>query len=152
MSRTNSIYRFIALTLALLMFTTSVGFAVDMHYCQGQLKSVSFFGKAKNCHEMSSGDSMKNCPHHKKMMKQNSNSSIDKNDCCDNKTMHFQSDQDQVFQTLDFTNKQAQQFILAYVAVFFNSRLIETDTPTFAKYKPPLVLRDIPVLVQSFLL
>ena len=95
---------------------------------------------------------MKNCPHHKKMMKQNNNCSVDKKGCCDNKTMHFQSDQDQAVQTLDFTNKQVQQIIIAYVAVFFNNKLIKTDTPSFAEYKPPLVLRDIPVLVQSFLL
>lgn len=152
MIQPNSTYRFLALSLAFLMFTTSVGFAVDMHYCQGQLKSVSFLGKAKTCHDIVDAAPMKNCPHHKKMMKKNNNCSADKKDCCDNKTMHFQSDQDQAVQTLDFTNKHVQQFIVAYVTAFFNNHLFETDSPSFNDYKPPIVLMDIPVLGQSFLL
>ena len=139
--------------MAFLMFTTSVGFAVDIHYCQGQLKSISFLGKAKSCHEMSDATQMKNCPQHKKMLEQNKNCSLDNKDCCGNKTFHFQSDQDKVVQTYDFAvNKQLQQFVAVYVLVFFSNNLVETDTSPFNSYKPPLVFEDILVLIQSFLL
>ena len=149
-----STYRLIALILAFLMFSTSVGFALDMHYCSGKLKSVNFFGKAKTCHEMTVEAPMKNCPHHQKMVEQIQGCSIENKDCCENKTLRFQSDQDQQVQTFDFVvNKQLQQFITAYVVIFFNNNFsIESDTPSFAHYKPPLILRDIPVLIQSFLL
>lgn len=154
MNKISYTYRFIALTLAFLMLFTSVGFAVDMHYCQGKLKSVSFFGKAKTCHEMSDTASMKNCPHHQKIMEQKEGCSIDKKDCCSNKTVYFQSDQDQQVQTSDFVvSKQLQQFVIAYVAAFFtNDFSIESDAVSFVLYKPPLISRDIYVLVQSFLL
>ena len=147
-----STYRFIALFMAFLMFFTSAGFAMDMHFCQGKLKSVSFFGKAQTCHDMAD-NTMKNCPHHKKMMAEKKGCSEDKN-CCSNKTVHFQSDQDQQVQNFDFVvSKQLQQFVIAYVAVFIaNDFNIEHEAIPFAHYKPPLIQRDIPILNQSFLL
>lgn len=44
-------YRPIALLMAILLLTSSVSFAVDMHFCKGELKSISFWGKAPSCHE-----------------------------------------------------------------------------------------------------
>ena len=110
-----STYRLIALMLAFLMFFSSAGFAMDMHFCQGKLKSVSFFGKAKTCHDMAD-NTMKNCPHHKKMMAEKKGCSEDKN-CCSNKTVHFQSDQDHQLQTADFVvTKQLKQLQTALIA------------------------------------
>ena len=86
------------------------------------------------------------------MMDKKEHCTADKKDCCDNKTMHFQSDQDQAVQTIDLSNKQLQQFVITFVAVFFNDGLIEPNMAAINDYKPPNVLRDIPVLVQSFLL
>ena len=150
----NSIYRVTALILAFLMFFTSVGFSVDMHYCQGNLKSFSLLGKAKNCHEMAKG--MANCPHHQKMAEKeplNPGCSLDKKDCCQNKLQHFQSDEDQKMQSANFElNLQLQSFIVAFTVAFFVDTFIESDHPAFALYKSPLIPRDIPVLFESFLL
>jgi len=153
MNRISNTYRLISLTLAFLVFTTSAGFSIDMHFCQDQLKSISLFGKAKTCHEKSEAAPMKNCPHHKKMMTEKEGCTEDK-DCCDNKTLQFQSDQDQQVQSSDFLiSKQLQKFVVAYVAVFFTNDLsIESDASSYAQYKPPLIPRDIPVLFESFLL
>ncbi len=152
MSLLKSTYRIIALMMAFLMFFTSVGFVMDMHFCQGKLKSVSFFGKAKTCHDMAD-NTMKNCPHHKKMTAEKKDCSEDKN-CCSSKTVQLQSDQDQKVQTNDFVvNKQLKQFVIASVAVFFAADFdLQREATTFAHYKPPLIQRDIPVLNQTFLL
>ena len=156
MTNLRSTYRLVALMMAFLMFFTSVGFAMDMHYCGGELKSVSFFGKAKTCHDMA-GDNetpmMKDCLHHKKMMAEKKGCSEERN-CCSNKTVHLQSDQNQEIQTNDFAViKELKQFVIAYVAVFFLSDFnIESDSASYSQYKSPLILRDIPVLTQSFLL
>lgn len=150
-----STYHLIALMMAFLMFFTSAGFTMDMHYCGGELKSVSFFGKAKTCHDMVGENEapLKNCPHHKKMMAEKKGCSEDK-DCCSNKTVKLQSDQDQKIQTNDFVvNKQLKQFVIAYVAVFFADDFdLQREATTFTHYKPPLIPRDIPVLNQTFLL
>lgn len=155
MNSFRSTYRIIAVMMAFLMFFTSAGFTMDMHYCGGELKSVSFFGKAKTCHDMAGENEtpMKDCPHHKKMMAEKKGCSEDK-DCCSNKTVQLQSDQDQKVQTNDFVvSKQLKQFVIAYVAVFFADDFdLQREATTFAHYKPPLIQRDIPVLNQTFLL
>ena len=145
-------YRIIAGLLAMLMFFTSAGLAVDMHYCQGQLKSFSLFGKAKNCHEMMQAKA--SCSHHQKMATATDTTcSEDEKDCCKNKTVYLESDQDQVQAVNSFVIDQSTQlFVTAFVKSFFEKVLVEKETPVFAKYKPPLILRDVPVLFQSFLL
>lgn len=151
MKSISSTYRFVALSLALLMFFSSVSFAVDMHYCQGQLKSLSFIGKAKNCHEMAS--QMANCPHHQQQMATVAACEMEDKDCCQNKTWYFNLDQDQVNQTADFlVTAQWQQFIIAYVAVFFQNQSSPKEVRYWTQYKPPLIPRDLPVLFESFLL
>jgi len=154
MNSFKSTYRLIALMMAFLMFFTSAGFTMDMHYCGGELKSVSFFGKAKTCHEMTGENKtpMKDCPHHKKMAAKKKGCSEDK-DCCSNKNVQLH-DQDQKVQTNDFVvSKQLKQFVIAYVAIFFIDDFdLQREATTFALYKPPLIPRDIPVLNQTFLL
>jgi hypothetical protein len=150
----STLYRIIALTLAGLMFFTSVGFSVDTHYCQGQLKSFSFFGNATPCHDMVDETPMKECPRHEKMMAENEERSVDKKNCCSNKTLYFHFDEDQQSQNVNLVvSQQLQQFVIAYVAVFlYNDFIIESYAASYAHYKPPLVSRDIPVLFESFLL
>ena len=134
--------------MALLMFITSIGFAIDLHYCQGDLKSVSFFSEAKKCHDMVA---MTNCSHHQKQQEQ-SQSCPEEEGCCQNETFQFQPDHELTIQTFEFVvNKQLQHFLTAYVIVLIN-QFDEENPITHTYYKPPLIRRDIPVLVQSFLL
>ena len=154
MNLLNHTYRLIAFSLALLMLVTSLGLTLDMHFCGDHLKSYSFFGKAKGCYEMSEGANKNTCSNDQMNMEQNDDCSIQKKNCCDNKTLDFQFDQDQQIQTADLSISQSlQQFITAYVAVFFlNDFQIESDKPSFAHYKSPLIARDIYVLDEAFLL
>lgn len=155
MSSNSSFYRITALTLALMMFTTSVGLAVDMHYCGGQLKTTSFFGKAKACHDMGDAEtsSRLTCPLHQILQNEHKGYVIDKPDCCQNKSLHIQLDQDQNIQVEGLTiSKPLQQLISAIVVTFFTDLRSDQPKPVYAHYRPPLIPRDIPVLVQSFLL
>ncbi len=148
-------YRIIALTMAFVMFATTVNLAIDMHYCQGQLQSVSFFGKAETCHDRMA-TKMKNCPNHQKMMEEASSKegcSMSKKGCCESKSFHIQSDLEQLNSSSEFVvSQELQQFITAFVAVFFQNDFIEKSSHNFQHYHPPIVLKDIPVLNQSFLL
>jgi hypothetical protein len=148
------IYRRIALVLAFLIFCTSTGFSIDMHFCQDQLKSISFIGKAKSCHDLSANATIKKCPHHQKMMKQDEGCSTDGKNCCSNKTFYFQANKDQQFQSaVVIENKQLEKFDITSVPSFqFDKFGIVSDSAPYSHYKPPLILKDIPVLIQSFLL
>jgi hypothetical protein len=145
-------YRPIALLMAILLLTSSVSFAVDMHFCKGELKSISFWGKAPSCHEQAAAKIT--CPHHRKMMLEKGEAALEKADCCDNHTVQVEAEHDRQTQTaaeLEL-NPSLQYFLIAYATSLLPAEGF-TDSPApYLNYKPPLLLRDIPVLTQSFLL
>lgn len=155
MIRLRKAYRTIALIMTFLMFISSAGISMDMHFCGGALKSVSFFGKAKTCHELAKSSPvpmMENCPHHKKLMAEKMACKEDRN-CCSNKTVFLEPYQDQNIQIAEFVIPgQVKQFLIAWSAIFLlDDVLVEQDVVPYARYKPPLIRKDIPVLNQSFL-
>lgn len=168
MNLISSTYRFIALTMALLLFTSSVGFSIDIHYCQGELKSLSFLGEAESCHDRREAVSTekgcsahqkknaqkKGCSAHQKIGQENKKCSIAEKDCCENKTMYFQANLDeQVKASIFVDNASLEYFVAAFVSTFVaNDFSIESEMASYSNYKPPLIARDIPVLIESFLL
>ena len=143
----------IPLTLAFLMLMTSVSFAVDMHYCNGKLKSVSLFGKAQTCHEKAVDNEKPTCPHHQKMKEQSNGDEIDKNDCCENKTTIIQADDDHTKSDLVVpTLQQLQQFVIAYILVFHAKITTDKQSIQEFSYLSPFISRDIYVLSEAFLL
>ena len=153
---TNKICRFIALSLAFLMFFSSAGFAVDFHYCQGKLKTLGFFQKAKTCHELAANASHCHMAKKKTCHKQSSEISCKKDGdgkgCCDNEMAFILLDADYGIAEYVSFGIQDIQFVAAFIATF-NAQFIEVDSSPshFKNYKPPLLERDILVLVHSFL-
>ncbi|WP_235297615.1 HYC_CC_PP family protein [Portibacter marinus] len=134
------------MTLAILMFSTSMGFSMDVHFCQGKLKSVAFFSEAKTCHE-----TMVQCPRHG-MMKV-SVPSKDK-DCCSNQSVEMdQLDADfNLSSSLQLT-EDTEIFIAAFIQTFFT----DLNSIKVPKTIPPnhyfaLLDRDIYALNEAFLL
>lgn len=152
MNNNNFAYRIFAFTMALVMFATTVNLTIDMHFCQGQFKSMSFFGKAKTCHE-AVAPNMANCPSHQIMMANSKGTSIERKGCCDNKSIQIQSDNNQLeFKSNFAVNQELQQFLAAFIQVFFQNVDTVKSTPTYVFYKSPKLIKDTYVLFESFLL
>ena len=126
------------------MTTTSLGYAVDLHFCSGALKNFSFFGKAENCHQ-----TMQYCPQHGTMMVMASDQG-----CCDNEIV--------IIENLDVDFLSASSFAydvsIDYTLSAFDSYkpLLSgiTSADVIAEYlhfKPPLPAKSRAVLFQSFL-
>lgn len=147
----NKISKFIAPVLALMVLVSSMSYTIDFHYCQGQLKSFSLFGKAKNCHEMAS--KMASCHHKKQVDEKSKCCSKGENNCCNNKTIYFESEFDNQIISLDYLKLESLSFVVAFEHFSFKDlfEVIEDAIP-HAHYKPPLIRKDIPVLFESFLL
>lgn len=145
-------YRLIALILALLMFTTSIGFSVDLHYCKDQLKSISIFGKAKQCSDLSV--KKQTCLSQDKAEKGKNHISFERKKCCRNQSVHCQFNQLQGNQKQSvFLNQSIQQFIIAFVDVtILKNKQFKQVASAINVYHPPLIHRDIPILFESFLL
>ncbi|MBL4668450.1 MAG: hypothetical protein JKY30_04225, partial [Flavobacteriales bacterium] len=74
-----------------------------------------------------------------------------KPNCCQDEFELIQNDEDYTQQQLkvDFSNNFLIVFIASYVELFQTEA---TDVDFFTDHSPPPLIRDIPVLVQSFLI
>jgi len=128
--------------LALLVLVSSSSFMVNMHFCGGHVQSVSLIEEAASCPMEAQLP-----PCHKKM-------TIKKSGCCEDKHVAFEgkdfSTQIQDFSSLSWQaiNWVASLPMIMEVIQLNESLAYSNHTP----YKPPIVERDIPVLVQSFLI
>ena len=136
------------LVLAVLMIFSAAGYILDVHYCQGQVKSYSLFGKAKGCN--GKGSAVLTCAHQEPSTMAD-RCAMERLPCCDNRLFHFQSSQDQVIQASTVTPvTQQYHFVPSYAALLRDPTDITTHIQS--RYRPPPLLRDIPVLMQTFLL
>ena len=126
---------------------------LDVHLCQGQLKSFQFFGKAKNCYEMAKAASMKKCSHHSKTVAHQTAKPIDKKHCCEDKSFFVQSDIDQINPIADLPiDPDFSYFIIPFISSFLSDETLDKKPTLIARHQVPLISRDTYVLNQAFLL
>ena len=137
------------LTLTLLVLVSSTGMAVGMHICGGVLRDITFFGAEADC-PMEQEQQKKVPPCHATEEQQ----SADDEDCCQNhEVLVERSDATSEHDTITLSKSLDIKFIAAVKAVILQLFAPEADIkPTYALYESPPLARDIPVLVQSFLL
>jgi hypothetical protein len=133
--------------LALVLLIGSAGLVVNKHYCQNQLKSTAFFLKAKACHQVSK---QRSCPMHADMAE---HSGIrEHKGCCDDETEYLKADEDQIVSSFAWQLKRP-------IPVRIDRTWPEppewpsSDRQTlhYLNYKPPLIVCDLPVALQTFL-
>ncbi len=147
-------YRTMILGMVFLLLTTSTGFSLDIHYCQGKIKSIGLFGEASSCHETTEESSCnkktEGCCKAKKTSTKDT-----RKDCCKNKTVNIQFDADftdaQTTPVIEPQNLQYTTPLNVFYAYRYNLDFLGSIV-RYSNYKPPLLDRDIPILVQSFLL
>ena len=128
--------------IALLVLVSSSSFMVNMHFCGGHVQSFSLIEEAASCPM-----EVQLPPCHKKM-------AVKKSGCCEDKHVAFEG-KDFNTQVQDFSMLTWQTInyvgslpIIMEVIQVNEALAFSNHTP----YKPPIVERDIPVLVQSFLI
>lgn len=134
----------ILLALTLLVLVSSTGISVGMHICGGKLRDLTFSGEPAACPMAQKQVKLPPC---------HSSEQGDSNNCCeDHKLVVERLDvaSDTKFISL---NSLDLKFIVAVKAVILKLFAPEVALkPTYALYSSPPLARDIPVLVQSFLL
>lgn len=128
-----------------MIFISSTGLVLNKHYCQDQLKSVALFVDAKPCH---SQKAMQSCPMHGAM---ETDQDAPKN-CCDDETEYVKIDQEQIHQHFEIDTSVPPVFLAAFVETF----LLEHPTndqasQNYIHYRPPIIVCDQPVVLQTFL-
>lgn len=133
-----------AVFLSLLVLISTSSFAMNMHLCMGEVENLAFFSPAEPC-ELSVDDMA--C--HNEIPEPIDH--LVNTGCCDDREILIEG-QDELEVTGAASTYDLQLAAILYAVVLRPWVPAAANTDSFVKYTPPLIERDIPVLVQSFLL
>lgn len=152
----------IHIILASLVYFSSIGVTLNKHFCKGELKNVALIQKAKSCdssqcewkdHFLNLNlplDEPKSCCTDPGLDKEDNH----QKDCCNEESEYIQVE---VVNT--YTDGINLYSVAAPIVYFIISSLDTewTDYPTgaqwsFLHFHPPALYRDLPVLLQTFLI
>lgn len=134
------LHKICALALAFLMLASTVSWTIEKHYCFGSLVDVAFFHEADSC-----GMGV-DWEEDIVVKEENSDS------CCIDETISIEGADNLSISHYDFDLDQ-QVFWVAYSAYYLH--LFEVNTAQVVPssgYPPPVLVRDIHVLDQVFLI
>jgi len=141
---------------------SSFGFAIDVHYCKGEVKSVALFGDAAPCEMGNQSDQQEKdlppCHRNKiKELKNKNKKSAAQNGemnsiCCYNQTFSYASNQEVAQNDAEILSFDLKLVMILGVLCDHSFFSLDTPAPVFADYAPPLIRQDFSVLYQTFLI
>lgn len=133
------IHKILAFAMAFVVLFSTTSFALNMHYCGDTLVETALFNKAKGCGMEMQNPSSEGC-------------SITKKNCCDDKQLVVEGQDELQLQVNKISFDQQvflASFVYTYILLFDG---IENNVSSFEAYKPPLVIRQIFKLDETYLI
>ena len=133
-------HKSISIALATLVLFTTMSFTVDMHYCGDMMVDFSLVHNAKTCgmeHDQSEND----C-----------HNIVQDDSCCTDKQIVVEG-QDEIKASFDTLSFEQQTFVATFFYTYINLfDGLDTNIVPFREYKPPLLIRDIQKLHETYLI
>lgn len=126
--------------MAFLVLFSTFSFTVDWHYCGDTLVDFSVFGKAESCGmEMQQASTS----HEHK---------IEKSACCEDEMLSIVGQHD-LKPSLEELSFEQHQFVISFLYSYLKYfEGLQEDIVPFNHYPPPLLVKDIHILDQTFLI
>lgn len=125
--------------MAFVVLFSTMSFTINMHYCGDTLVETSLFHKAKGCGMEMDKPSTQGC-------------AITKKNCCDDKQLVV-AGQDELQLHVDKITFEQQVFIASFVYTYINLfEGLDKNVSTYKEYKPPLVIRRIYKIDETYLI
>lgn len=125
--------------MAFVVLFSTMSFTLNMHYCGDILKDTALFYKAESC-----GMEMQN--------PLSNDCSITKKNCCSDEQLVIDG-QDELQLSVDKISFEQQVFIASFVYSYINLFAgIEENLTSYKDYKPPLVIRQIFKIDETYLI
>ena len=125
--------------MAFVVILSTLSFTVNMHYCGDTLVETAIFHKAKGCGMEMEKPSTEGC-------------SITKKNCCDDKQLAIEG-QDELQLQFDKISFEQQVFITSFLYTHINLfKGLDKNVSSFDEYKPPLVVRQIFKIDETYLI
>ncbi len=126
--------------MALIVLFSTLSFTVHQHYCGDELKDTSVFFEAEKC-EMEKMMAETSCSLHQK-----------KKACCED-VIDVVEGQDELKISFDTLSLDQQVFVASFVYTYTNLfEGLEKNVSSYRDYAPPLVVRPIFKLDESYLI
>ena len=135
-----TLHKMFSVVLALLVLISTLSFSIDQHYCGGTLIDTAIFKKAKTCGmEMQKSST-------------NEDSSIMKNNCCKEEQLVVKG-QDELKISFDKLTFEKHFFVASFVHSYLNLfKNFEENAKPFSEYPPPLIVKSIYKLDETYLI
>lgn len=134
-----------ALLLSVLVLLGSTSFTVNMHFCMEQMESIAFFNDAPEC------DMTAQVPPCHKKDNPTEGGPQDVDGCCEDRT-NLVEGLDELKEAGSVSMPNLQIFAVLYTIVFYSPNSLLLEDYNYNSYFAPMLERDIPILVQSFLI
>ncbi|MFB9272058.1 MULTISPECIES: HYC_CC_PP family protein [Flavobacteriaceae] len=133
------IHKIMSFVMAVVVLCSTMSFTIDMHYCGDALVDSAIFHKAATC-----GMEMENSL--------NDGCSTSKKNCCNNEKLIVKGQDELQFSIAKIAFEQ-QVFIASFVYTYSSPFTSSDKSVTFYKdYKPPLVIRQIYKIDETYLI
>jgi hypothetical protein len=131
--------------LASLVLMSSISHSVSFHLCGGKVQSMAIFGHAQACEEHTRG-----CDHD---ADPSNHASVGHKGCCEEATVIIDSEKYSTKVSQTVTVKPLTDALPLIVESVENlNSFVAAARGHFFNYRPPLIERDITILVQTFLI
>ena len=133
------IHKIMSLAMAFVVLFSTMSFTVNMHYCGDTLVETAIFQKTKGCGMEMEKPSTEGC-------------SIAKKNCCDDKQLTIEG-QDELQLQVDKISFEQQVLIASFVYTYINLfEGLEKNVSSYEEYKPPLVIRQLYKIDETYLI
>ncbi|WP_242135115.1 HYC_CC_PP family protein [Aestuariivivens marinum] len=133
------LHKVISVFMAFLVFFSTMSFTVNMHYCGDVLVEMAIFKKAKGCGMEMQNPSTDSC-------------SVSKKNCCSDE-QSVVNGQDELKLPIDQLSFEQQQFVVSFIHAYLDSfEGFNKNINVYKAYKPPLVVRQIYKLDETYLI
>lgn len=132
-------HKIMSLAMAFVVLFSTMSFTVNMHYCGDTLVETALFQKAKGCGMEMEKSSTEGC-------------STTKKNCCDEEQLAVAGQDELQFQ-VDKVSFEQQVFLASFVYTYINLfEGLNNNVSTYEQYKPPLVVRQLYKIDETYLI
>ena len=132
-------HKAMSLAMAFVVLLSTMSFTLSMHYCGDTLVETAMFHKAEGCGMEMDNPSTEGC-------------SITKKNCCNDEQLVVDG-QDELQLQVDKISLEQQVFIASFVYTYINLfEGLDNNVSTYERYKPPLVVRQLYKIDETYLI
>jgi len=125
--------------MSFVVLFSTMSFTIDMHYCGDDLVETAIFHKVEGCGMEMENPSTSDC-------------SITKKNCCSEEQIAVEG-QDELKISFDKLTLDQKEFVASFVYTYNNLfEGLEENVTSYTDYTPPLVLKQIYKLDETYLI